>query len=575
MPEELELEEEEIPEELPEEPIGDFALDESLMPDELELEEELPGERESDDLALSDLGLDDLGLDDLGLEDAGQDDEDALAGGESLDDFALAESGEDDEELSALLAGMESDEDLAEINDLLEKADQGMSGDEDMLALLGDVSGADDTEGDFSLFGGEEAVEGEHENIREITPKELEERENSKGNKKEKKKAEKERKKKEKLAKKNKKKKGAQEEGGEGTSGDEDDELNSLLESMDVPEEKPKKQGFFAKILENLLEEDEEEMAAGEDGSEIGSLSDENKELLAELRAEDKKNAKKKEKKEKKEKKDKKDKKGAATEAKNKKPKKEKKKKEKKAEDEVKVPEKRLSKKKVITIFLFCGTVAACIIILSSLLPDQIEKQEARVAYDYGQYEQVYELLYGKKLSEEEDMLFQKSNIILQAKRKLESYENYRKLDMPLEAINALVEGVGLYQNLRDEAELYNISNELYDVYEQILAALTDSYGISESEALEILSAGDDVTYSQMLEAIVRGDVFSSDEESLPEVKQDILPEEEEIIDRLQDTESVEVNDEASQAEEDDTASQSQPEEIDEVMQAEEETLGE
>ena len=566
MPEEMSFEEEELPEELPEElseePIDDFALDESLMPEETAIEEEETADQtEADDLALSDLGLDDLGLEDLGLEDAGKEDS---AGEESFDDFALEESGEDDEDLSALLAGMGSDEDLAEINDLLEKADQGMSGDEDMLAMLGDVSGADEENAGYSFFSDEEDLGGDSESIREITPAELVERENFKQNKKEKKKAEKERKKQERLSKKNKKKKGAQDETAGENGSDEDDELKNLLESMDVTEEKPKKQGFFTRILEALLEEEEDEDAAaseGEAGSEIASLSDENKELLAELKAEDQKNAKKKGKKEKKGKKGKK---GAEAEAEGdgeeivakKKPKKEKKKKkEKNPEDEVKVPEKKLSKKKVTSIFIFCATIAACIIVLSSLLPSQIEKQEARVAYDYGQYEQVYELLYGKKLSEEDDALLQKSSIILQAKRKLESYENYRKLDMPLEALNALIEGVGRYHNLRDEADLYRVSDELYDVYEQILAALADSYGVSESEALEILSSGDDVTYSQRLQSIIYGDGFGSDDENLPAVKQDVLPEEEEIIDRLQGTESME--------------------EIDESMQEEEEPLGE
>ncbi|MDE6387197.1 MAG: hypothetical protein K2L82_05225 [Lachnospiraceae bacterium] len=600
--------------ELDETLLDDLVLDESLMPEEtafaqeetLEessddltaeesgtddfalLEEMLPNESEndnvSDDLALSDLDLDDLNLDDLGLEDSGQMEENTDVDEMSVDEFALEESGEDDDDLSALLAGMGSDDDLAEINDLLEKADQGMSDDDDMLAMLGDVSEPDEESGEnYDFFAGAEVVEGDPENIREITPEELEERENSKKSKKEKKKAEKERKKKEKQERK-KKKKGGQEESDEESK---DDELNDLLESMDVTGGKPKKQGFFGRLLEALLDEDEDdEFAAGgenEAGSEIANLSDENKELLAELKAEDKKNAKKKDKKEKKGKKGKNKEGEAGAEgdgeegaAKAKKPKKEKKKKkekEKNIEDELKAPEKKLSKKKVSSIFLFCATIAACIILLSTLLPTQIEKQEARVAYDYGQYEQVYELLYGKELSEEDDALLQKSSIILQTRRKLESYENYTQLGMPLEALNALMEGVNRYHNLRDEAELYRVSDELYDVYEQILSALTESYGVSESEALDILSSGDDVTYSQRLRSIVYGEVLSNGEDDLPEVKQDVLPEEEEIIDRLQDTEEAEETDELQQTAESDESAPSG--ENDEVMQAEEETLGE
>ncbi|MDE7130528.1 MAG: hypothetical protein K2O65_01850, partial [Lachnospiraceae bacterium] len=450
------------------------------------------------------------------------------------------------------LAGMGDDEDLSEINDLLEKSDRGMDSDDDMLAMLGGVTDSGDDDG-FDLFGGEEIVEGEPENIREITPEELEERENLKS-KKQKKKAEKEKKKKEKLAKKAAKKAAKKGSGQVDANEEGIDELNSLLEGMSEAEDKPKKQGLFSRFIEFLLEEDEDEDLndsvddLGDGGPMIGNISEENKALLAELKAEDKMNAKKKEKADKKGKK-KKGKKGdeasseggeEGAEAKPKKQKKEKKKKQKDEEEELKVPEKKLSKKKVISVFLFCATIAACIVVVTMLLPEQMAKQEARVAFDHAQYEQVYEQLYGRELSEEDEVLLQKSSVILQVKRKLNSYENYIKMDMPLEALNALLEGVNRYQNLWDDAEFYRVSGEMDEIYGQILDALSNQYGLSEADALDILGSGDNVTYSQRLRAIVYGDTFGDGDGAMPEVKQDVLPEEEEIIDRLQNTDETE-----------------------------------
>ena len=325
--------------------------------------------------------------------------------------------------------------------------------------------------------------------------------------------------------------------------------MGALLDGVD--ESEPTKQGFFAKFLAFLLEEDEEEGenaegSTADDGVGIASLSAENQELLAELKAEDKKNAKKKDKKEKKPKKGKKkgaegggedEEEGEVAPKKPKKPKKEKKKKEI-IEEEPKAPEKKLSKKKVVSVFLFCATIAACIVVLTMLLPEQMEKQEARIAFDQSQYTQVYELLYGKELSEEDEILLQKSSIILQMQRKLDSFENYNKLDMQPEALNALLEGVDWYQDLRYDAEMYNVNGEVAAIYGQILDALSSNYGISESDAMEIISSGDDVTYSQRIKAVISGEGFSTDVEVLPEGKQDVLPEEEEIIDRLQDTET-------------------------------------
>lgn len=583
--------------------LDDFVLEESTTDTEAEpddfmrddaLENLLADSGEQSDLSLDDISLDDLSFGepslDMGMEegDMSEEDIDRLLSGEPVsnndndsleadalslddlsmtedsepvddlaltDDFALEDYGESDEDLSALLAGMEQNEDLSEINDLLEKSDQGVSVDDDMLAMLESVpeSDADESDSDaFNFFAGEEAVEGEPENIREITQEELENREESK-------KAKKEKKKREKKAKKERKKKGTV-EGEDTAEAEEAATLESLLEGTTAAAEAPKKQGLFARFLAFLFEEDEDEEAladhadgdVGLDELPIGNPSEENKQLLEELSEEDKKNAKKKGKKEKK-KKDKKDKKGkkasaetgeeedAENEEKNKAKKKKKKKKEKNPVEEVhNEPEKKLSKKKVIAVFLYCATMAACIIVIVTVLPNYMQKRDARVAFDCRNYDEVYDLLYGKKLSEEDELLLKKSSIILQMERKLDSCENYEKLDMPLEALDALISGVDLYQTILPRAEQYRVTGDVSDIYDQILQKLSD-YGVSESEALDIIASGDDVTYSQRLESIIYGGGVSM--ESVAEPTPDILPEEEEIIDRMEQLEESDVAD--------------------------------
>ena len=529
------------------------AFDESI-PDDLVSEESMEENSASEDLNLDELGLGDLGLEGLGLEsldleEANQDE--SIMGGdfavedgaESVDEFALEETGEDDEDLSALLASMGGDEDLSEINELLEKSDQGLSLDDDMMAILGGGSDGEASGDSFDLFSGGKAIDDNAGDIREITPEELAERENSK-TKQQRKKEERERKKREKKAKKAKNGNASQDENA-GELGA--DDLSSLLDSAGETGDKPKEKGFLGKFIDFLLEEDEEEDEGdlGDGGVVIGNLSEENRELLAELQAEDKKNAQKKGKKDKKAKKGKKGKadvEDGEEEVEIKKPKKPKKEKKKKVkiEEEPVVPEKKLSKKKVISVFLFCATIAACIVVVTVLLPEQLEKQEARLAFDKNQYMQVYELLYGKELSEEDEILLHKSSTILQVQRKLDSYENYKKMGMPLEALDALIEGVRRYQNLSDNAALYNVSGEVSDIYWQMLDALADDYGLSEADALDIISSEDDVTYSQRIRAVISGEMFGADEQGLPEVKQDVLPEEEEIIDRLENTGAAE-----------------------------------
>ena len=509
-----------------EEPDGGESMTSGL--DELSLDDldlgESGGDMTLDELSLDDLdlgeGSDEGALGDLALEETGgtNDEMDGLMSEEDIDrllngnlsdeeggtaDFALEETGESDEDLSALLAGMGHDEDLSEINDLLEGADQGVSPDDDMLAML---EGADDGgDSSFDFFENDEAAK-EAESIRELTPEEIEARESGGKSKKEKKKRKK-------LFGKKKKESGeeaaAEEAGGE---------LEALLaetteQEPEAEEAEEKKPGFFARLMNFLLESDEEDedpLAAevlADSAGETGTVTDENKALLEELKEEDKKGKKKKDKK----------------------------KKEEEEADLFAPPEKKLSKKKVITVFVFCGTIAACIVLLVSFLPNYTEKREAHVAYDHQDYAQVYDLLYGKELDEQDEVLFQRSNLILQMNRKLTSYENYGSLDMRLESLNALIGGVARYQAILPEAETYNVVGEVSDIYAQILDRLSADFGVSESDALEIIALEDDVAYSQRLEAIISGAVYSED---IPAGRQDVLPEEEEIIERIDGLES-------------------------------------
>ena len=586
----------------------EMSLDD-LSLDSLDLGESGDGGMTMDDLSLDDLdlgesedgenGLGGLSLDDLSVEESGNADDgmDGLMSEEDIDrllsgdlsdgegeanDFALEETGESDEDLSSLLSGMDHDEALSEINDLLEGADQGVSPDDDILAML---EGADDGgDSSFDFFENDEAAK-EAESIRELTPEEIAAREGGGKPKKEKKKRKK-------LF--GKKKKDGDEEAAAEETGD---ELETLLAEVaeqepgaDETEEKEKKEekkpGFFAKLMNFLLESDEDEdpVAAevlADGAGETGTVTDENKALLDELKEEDKKGKKKKKKDKKKGKKGKdgegEGEEGAEGEEEGKKVKK-KKKKEKKKKDEEEVdlfapPEKKLSKKKVIAVFAFCGTIAVCIVLLSSFLPNYTEMREAHVAYDHQDYAQVYELLYGKELDEQDEALFQKSNLILQMNRKLTSYENYVNLDMRLEALNALITGVERYQVVLPEAEAYNVAGEVSDIYAQILERLSADFGVSEADALEIIALEDDVAYSQRLEAIISGAVYG---EEVPEGRQDILPEEEEIIERIDGLETETEGEQPADIQEDVTPEEDMlPEEIQDQPVSADENTGE
>lgn len=486
-----------------------------------------------------------------------------------------------------------------------EEADQDLSVDDDMLAMLESVpdeSTETDSDGaDFDFFSGEEGFDDEMDTqeesenaddtyhdlsdisvdskqdenepswngIEESQEEAAEEQqqesgEESSSGKKEKKKL--------KLFQGRKKKKEKKQQESEEASAEEqtendsvsglsdDDMLDSILQSADEAQEqdekepKEKSEGFWKRVLEFLMAEDddeEQEQSSESDDLElpIGNPTEENLALLDELSAED--NKKGKEKKEKKKnKKSKKKGKEAALETedgeegeeapvKTKKAKKSKKKKKEPVLEEAVEPEKKFSRKKVIPIFVFCATIAAVIILVNAFIPAYREKKEARIAYDQQRYEETYDLLYGKQLNEEDESIFQKSSIILQVRHILESYQVYRKLDMNLEALDTLLEGVGERVSMLQKAEQYHVTNEVDEEYQQILETLYQDYGISGEEAEEILSSETNLIYTKKLIAIVNGVQYDPQTGEESTEKQDVLPEEEEILEEMQTPEET------------------------------------
>ncbi len=483
-----------------------------------------------------------------------------------------------------------------------EEADQDLSVDDDMLAMLESVpdeSTETDSDGaDFDFFSGEEGFDDEmdtqeesenaddtyhdlsdisvdskqdenepswngiEESQEEAAEEQQESGEESSSGKKEKKKL--------KLFQGRKKKKEKKQQESEETSAEEqtendsvsglsdDDMLDSILQSADEAQEqdekepKEKSEGFWKRVLEFLMAEDddeEQEQSSESDDLElpIGNPTEENLALLDELSAEDNKKGKEK----KKNKKSKKKEKEAALETedgeegeeapvKTKKAKKSKKKKKEPVLEEAAVePEKKLSRKKVIPIFVFCATIAAVIILVNAFIPAYREKKEARIAYDQQRYEETYDLLYGKQLNEEDESIFQKSSIILQVRHILESYRVYRKLDMNLEALDTLLEGVGERVSMLQKAEQYHVTNEVDEEYQQILETLYQDYGISGEEAEEILSSETNLIYTKKLIAIVNGVQYDPQTGEESTEKQDVLPEEEEILEEMQTPEET------------------------------------
>lgn len=318
-----------------------------------------------------------------------------------------------------------------------------------------------------------------------------------------------------------------------------------------------KKGSFFSRFMNMLLEEEEEETdskKAKKKGNvpeaDATGVTDENLGILDELSKEDKKKAKKEKKEQKKKEKEAKKKGKAApdgeeeqegeegAEAEDKKKKKVKKEKPRKVVDIDQKPEKKLSRRKVSIVFLFCFSILAVILLFKNVVLDLSNLKDARWAFDNADYETCYANLYGEELSEEDEEIFQKSYIILCVQRKLDSYENFIRMDMGVEALNALFDGVRVYRDMETRAGELGILDRISGIYQTIYAKLGE-YGLSNEEIEEILDYDSKVTYTKRLDSIVNGTPFDVEEgiwekevQAAPEPQplEDVLPQEEDFL---------------------------------------------
>jgi len=278
------------------------------------------------------------------------------------------------------------------------------------------------------------------------------------------------------------------------------DQLDQLLakEGKDGKAKETGKKGFLSKIFSSLLEEVEEELP--EEGE-------------AEDKAADKKAKKEKKKKDKKGKKaaDADDN-GAILEEmdaegdgkKKKKPKKEKKpKKPKEPKKPSEEDGKKLPKKPVIRIFVLSFSLMVMIILIANILPGVLALSNARKAFYEKDYLTTYQEMIGKKLNESDSIILEKSTIILKVQRKYSAYKNFLAVGMKPQALNALLEGQAVYEKLKKEAEDFGILDEVDDIHDNIVAALEDTFGVSEERAKEINAMQTDLAYTKAIRQIL------------------------------------------------------------------------
>ncbi|MCM1027374.1 MAG: hypothetical protein NC432_13140 [Roseburia sp.] len=262
------------------------------------------------------------------------------------------------------------------------------------------------------------------------------------------------------------------------------------------------KKPLLSKIRDFLTEEDEEE-------NEDLRLSQENQDILNDMKKESGGGGKKA-------------KKGGAAKpkekakkaAKQKKPAKPKKAPAPKKQKEPKETEpfygKKLSFKKMLPVLLVGVSVGVLLFVFVNAAAEYSDKSAARTAFYQGDYDTCYQNLKGKKLDETESIMFGKSECILYSRLWVREYEVFTGKGDTLRALESLIQAVDYYPDLQEKASRWNALPEVAAGYAEILNLLENDFGLTESQAKEIASQRRDSDYTRMITAIVEGRSFGS-----------------------------------------------------------------
>ena len=301
------------------------------------------------------------------------------------------------------------------------------------------------------------------------------------------------------------------------------DDISEVSEDDEKPEEteaetaaeKPKKEGFFAKLGKILFGEDEDEEEKPEEKVSLGrttmpdieDLTDENLQILQSLEGtpeaaeepqekeptpEEIKAKKKEEKKKKKKKKEKKKK--EKKEQKAKKPKKERPKKEKLPKEPDLTPP--LPKVPVILIFIMAASFFALVMIATNLLGYSNSFTEAADAYSKGNYEEAYQQVAGVNVKEADSGEYEKYKIVATIDSEYKAYESLMQGEVYDMALDSLIRAIGRCDKYEQDAATYGCAGEVEKIKAQAVEALA-IFGISEEDAMNLYDIVDRKEYSK------------------------------------------------------------------------------
>jgi len=143
---------------------------------------------------------------------------------------------------------------------------------------------------------------------------------------------------------------------------------------------------------------------------------------------------------------------------------------------------------KVLVVFvLLVGTLVALLMIGSNIFSKRSAISEAKSLYSQGNYIDAYNSLAGiSSLSEEDTEIMNKARLLADLQNKKKEYDTFMAKKDYMNAFDALVVGVGRYNENYEKAKEYGITAEYDGVESMITGQLKDQFGTTKEEAAKL-----------------------------------------------------------------------------------------
>lgn len=278
-----------------------------------------------------------------------------------------------------------------------------------------------------------------------------------------------------------------------------DDTEADVQDIKQEKEKKEKKDGFFKRIFGNIITEQSAEEEAKErekeqaDAEEKKAAKEEKKQQTAEEKA-----AKAEQAKEEKEKKAAAKAEQAAAKAAEKEEKK-----RLKAEQEANEVVGRINPVGAAIVMVFFGLLCVAVVFGSQALSYTTSVKSAESSFEQRDYKNAYDSLAGVSVSDSSKELKQKVRMCMQLQREYDAYQNYYKMKMYLESLDSLIGGIRLYDANKAKAEQYDMLSQYNELESKLANQLYNEFGVSESQARNIIASETQKEYTDRLQAIL------------------------------------------------------------------------